>query len=212
MIKHVIWDWNGTLIDDVGLCVDVLNHILIRYNIKSLTVEEYRNLFFFPVSNFYKTLGLPSSGTDYELLTKDFIDQYRKNFTQCDLHFSALHTVKRLNSMGISQSILSAGCQSDVETFVKFFKIESFISFIDGAKDIQANRKDNRALKHLSFLNMRAEDSLLVGDTCHDWEIARLIGCSSILFTKGHVSAKRLKRLNSTTIESLADIAGLLSN
>jgi len=67
-------------------------------------------------------------------------------------------------------------------------------------------------LQNKLILNMRAEDSLLVGDTCHDWEIARLIGCSSILFTKGHVSAKRLKRLNSTTIESLADIAGLLSN
>ena len=29
-IKHMVWDWNGTLMNDVGLCLDITNQMLQR--------------------------------------------------------------------------------------------------------------------------------------------------------------------------------------
>ena len=58
MINHVIWDWNGTLIDDVDLCVDVLNQALASHKKSTISVTVQR-IILFPVSEFYRLLNLP---------------------------------------------------------------------------------------------------------------------------------------------------------
>ena len=43
--KNVVWDWNGTLLDDVKISVDTINVMLERKHLGKLTVEEYRSIF-----------------------------------------------------------------------------------------------------------------------------------------------------------------------
>jgi phosphoglycolate phosphatase len=206
MIRHIIWDWNGTLVDDVDLCVEILNQELTIRNISEISVRHYKQKFFFPVNEFYKTLGLPSNGTEYECLNKTYIQQYRTRYKECDLHFGARETLKKLNSKGISHSILSAGKQSDVESFTNHFGVHSLFLEIDGASNIQAKGKDERASDHLSRLGFHQSEVILVGDSCHDWEVGQLLGCNVILFEHGHVDGGRLKMLNSCTINYLSQV------
>lgn len=212
MVRHVIWDWNGTLVDDVSLCVQILNQELKAHQIEEISINEYRQKFFFPVAYYYKKLGLPFSGFKYESLANRYISEYRKRFKECQLHEGAVKTLEWLNSQNISQSILSAGKQSDLESFVKHFGMDSFFCFVDGAKDIEARGKDERAHGHLSEMGINPEDVLLVGDTCHDWEVAQIIGCRSLLFTLGHVESDRLKRNESTVITSLSEVCTWVSH
>jgi phosphoglycolate phosphatase len=212
MVRHVIWDWNGTLVDDVSLCVRILNQELKAHQIEEISINEYRQKFFFPVACYYKKLGLPYSGLKYEALAVRYIGEYRKRFKECQLHDGAVKTLEWLDSRGITQSILSAGKQSDLESFVKHFAVDSFFCFIDGAKDIEASGKNERAYGHLSEIGINPEDVFLVGDTCHDWEVAQIIGCKSLLFTLGHVGADRLKRDESTVITSLSEVCTWVSH
>ena len=212
MVRHVIWDWNGTLVDDVSLCVQILNQELKAHQIEEISINEYRQKFFFPVACYYKKLGLPYSGLKYEALADRYISEYRKRFKECELHDGAVKTLEWLDSRGITQSILSAGKQSDLESFVKHFAVDSFFCFIDGAKDIEASGKNERAHEHLSEISINPEDVVLVGDTCHDWEVAQIIGCRSLLFTLGHVGADRLKRDESTVITSLSEVCNWVSH
>ena len=40
--KHIIWDWNGTLLDDLQMSIDALNAILVSEQMEIVTdVEEY---------------------------------------------------------------------------------------------------------------------------------------------------------------------------
>lgn len=57
MIKHIIWDWNGTLLDDVGLSLEAINIVLARYNLPPLRKERYLEIFTFPVIEYYRELG-----------------------------------------------------------------------------------------------------------------------------------------------------------
>ncbi len=212
MVRHVIWDWNGTLVDDVSLCVQILNQELKAHQIEEISINEYRQKFFFPVAYYYKKLGLPFSGFKYEALAKRYISEYRKRFKECQLHDGAFKTLEWLNSQKISQSILSAGKQSDLESFVKHFAVDSFFCFVDGAKDIEARGKDERAHEHLSEMGINPGDVLLVGDSCHDWEVAQIIGCKSLLYTLGHVELDRLKRNDSTLITSLSEVCTWVSH
>ena len=212
MVRHVIWDWNGTLVDDVSLCVQILNQELKAHQIEEISINEYRQKFFFPVACYYKKLGLPYSGLNYETLAVRYIGEYRKRFKECQLHDGAVKTLEWLNSRGITHSILSAGKQSDLESFIKHFAVDSFFCFIDRAKDIEASGKNERAYGHLSELGINPEDVVLVGDTCHDWEVAQIIGCRSLLFTLGHVGTDRLKRDESTVITSLSEVCTWVSH
>ena len=107
MVRHVIWDWNGTLVDDVSLCVQILNQELKAHQIEEISINEYRQKFFFPVACYYKKLGLPFSGFKYEALANRYISEYRKRFKECQLHDGAFKTLEWLNS----QKFLNLFCQ-----------------------------------------------------------------------------------------------------
>ena len=53
---HIIWDWNGTLLDDAWLCVDVMNGMLRERRLPTRTLDQYKEVFDFPVRNYYETL------------------------------------------------------------------------------------------------------------------------------------------------------------
>jgi phosphoglycolate phosphatase len=212
MVKHIIWDWNGTLVDDVHICVDILNNALAKHQIEKISIDEYRRKFFFPVARFYQMLGLPSYGPKYQALAEYYIIEYRNRFKECNLHPLAFQTLERLQAYGVSHSILTAGKQSDVEYFINYYGLDGQIHFVDGANNVEASGKDERALEHLSFLDVNCDEALLVGDTCHDWEVARLIGCKPLLFTNGHVEMERLKQWNTPTIACLSEVYDWVSN
>ncbi|MEJ2616368.1 MAG: hypothetical protein P8Z35_15535 [Ignavibacteriaceae bacterium] len=74
--KHIIWDWNGTLFDDVELCHNIINGLLIRNEIEEISLQRYREIFDFPVKKYYKTAGLDFNKTSFEILGKQFMDEY----------------------------------------------------------------------------------------------------------------------------------------
>lgn len=208
MIRHVIWDWNGTLVNDVDLCVDILNQVLAAHCLPPISLNDYRKTFFFPVARFYQTLGLPSSGPQYEKLAGDYIKAYRERFKECGLNPGALENVRALSDLGVSQSILSAGAQQDVENFVSFYQLDQLVFWIDGANNVEANGKGDRAIDHLSRLDCDAKEVLLIGDTLHDLEVANLLGCQCLLFSGGHTEELKLLEATHHIIRSLSEVAG----
>ena len=74
--KHVVWDWNGTLVDDTWLFVDIMNGVLKDRNLKGITLDDYRAVFDFPVENYYSKLGFNFSEEAFETAGLDFIKIY----------------------------------------------------------------------------------------------------------------------------------------
>lgn len=63
----ILWDWNGTLLDDVTLCVDALNRLLARYGYpQRYDHDQYRAIFGFPYRN---TMPVPDSTLPATALT-----------------------------------------------------------------------------------------------------------------------------------------------
>ena len=210
MIKHVIWDWNGTLIDDVELCVDILNHFLLCHQKPTLSVEWYRDSFFFPVADFYASVGLPSQGAKYDQLASDYIIKYRERFFECKLQQGALQTIQNLDSFEISQSILTAGMQTDIERFAAHYRISEYMISIDGSDNISAAGKLDRIDSHFCKLGLDPSEVVIVGDTLHDWQVSDRANCKSFLFNKGHTSLKRLSEVKVPVLNSLTELIYLV--
>ena len=211
-IKEIVWDWNGTLINDTSLCVDILNKILFLHDQPSISIEYYRNNFSFPVSAFYKIISLPSSGKKFDDVSLSFISEYRLKWKECNLQPGVLQILKLIKQLGLRQSILSAGNQSDVEVFLDHFKLESFFNQVFGTDNIKAEGKIELGKKFITDSNLRPDEILLVGDTIHDLHVANEIGCSVLLFNQGHNSNNQLSGYSVQIINDLMEVAQYLQH
>ena len=61
-MKRIVWDWNGTLLNDVNLCFECINRLLVSKNLDPLiNLSAYRDIFEFPIQNYYKNEPLKQS-------------------------------------------------------------------------------------------------------------------------------------------------------
>ncbi len=206
--KHIIWDWNGTLFDDVSLCVEVLNKLLEEEKLPLITYEYYKETFNFPVHEYYKTLGF--SPKSYLTLADRFISLYEKGRLNCGLRESTKEAISFFNDKGLSQSILSACEQNYLEKIVGDFSLTSCFIKIQGTDDYYANGKIEIGKKHAADLNFKSGNILIIGDTIHDYEVAQEIGADSILVYSGHQSRKRLSSCkDALLVNSLNDLTDI---
>lgn len=195
-IRHVIWDWNGTLVNDASLCVEIVNDLLKEYSLNQVDLNYYRNNFKFPVSAYYKKLGLPYEGIEYEKIARKFISQYRELSHKCNLQPFARKTINRIFNLEINQSVLSASKTEDLVNFISNYGLSKYFVSVDGVSNIYACGKFDVADYHFRKLNRNKKEILIVGDTHHDHEIAKKLGIGCMLYSKGHCSCSSLNALN----------------
>ena len=100
--KHIIWDWNGTLVDDVWLVVEIINKMLKKRHLPGIDSKKYREMFDFPVTKYYLKLGFDFSKESFEKLAVEFISEYYERFKECKLFDHTEELLKKIRDMGIS--------------------------------------------------------------------------------------------------------------
>lgn len=209
--KHIIWDWNGTLLNDIALCLRVLNRLLARRGRKSITQEDYRHNFGFPVIHFYRYLGLETNEDSFEQVSREFIDDYERCwFEECALHPEAASVLTQLTQLGISHSVLSAAKQEALDKGIQHFGIHSHFLGLSGADNIYAEGKIDKGRRWIKQLDWAPEEIVLVGDTVHDYEVAQAIGTDCILMAHGHHSFQRLEETGVPVVHSLQALIPLI--
>ena len=211
--KHILWDWNGTLLNDSWLCVEVLNGLLKERNKPLLTLVKYRSSFDFPVIEFYKYLQFETDPKNFELISHKFINQYEERWLkECKLHTKAVDTLLKITDIGISQSILSAAHFSALEKGLSHFKIKTFFDSIIGTNNIYAEGKIENAKKWMAGSKLKPKEILLIGDTLHDYEVAKAIGANCALIPNGHCSLEKLRQSNAEVVQNAHEILNLLKS
>lgn len=193
MYKHVIWDWNGTLLEDVNLCVTIMNNILTDKRMKTMSVEYYRDIFTIPVIEYYKTLGFDFSEETFESVGKRFIDTYENTKYSCNLYPGSEEILTFIRSVGTKQSVLSGYYQETLDEIIKEFRLTDYFDYLVGMNDIYAGSKVTNGKRLIELLNLNGDEVLLIGDTCHDYEVAREIGADAVLLSCGHQPEDKLR-------------------
>ena len=208
--SHIIWDWNGTLLDDAWLCVDVMNGMLNERGMPLKTIDEYMELFDFPVKDYYKKLGYDFDIEPFDEVGMEFIIRYNKRQGETRLQPGALQVLTHFASHGFAQSILSAREQNELILETTSLGVFSFFDQICGLDDHYAHGKTDIAIKLIGDLTISKEKLLFIGDTGHDAEVAGEIGIDCILIPNGHHSRERLEKLGVPLISSLIELNKLL--
>lgn len=193
--SHIIWDWNGTLLNDVRLCADIMNELLTMESLPEISVENYRNIFTFPVEEYYRRAGHNFKNSSFEMLGKEFMNRYETGKSQCRLSPGAIELLEEFSRINIHQHILSAYEQNSLNKIVDQFSIKKHFKQIIGLDNIYAGGKMLLAEKLIKIINNNGEDQkvLMIGDTLHDLDVALHINADCILIANGHQSKVRLE-------------------
>jgi phosphoglycolate phosphatase len=203
---HIIWDWNGTLLNDAWLCVDVMNTMLAERKLPLITLEIYRNIFDFPVRDYYGKLGYDFDKESFEKVGMEFMILYNERQKECMLHSQAVHVLDEISKRGLNQSILSAREQNELRKETRELDVARYFGKIYGLDDHYAHGKTDVGIKLLHDLNVAKEKVIFIGDTRHDSEVADELGIDCILIPMGHHSIERLKKCNKSIILSINDL------
>ena len=204
--KHIIWDWNGTLLDDRWLCVEGINQALIKRDLPPISEDRYRKIFTFPVKEYYKKLGFDFDKEPFEVAGDEFVDYYGNNFYKAKLQKGSRTLLSEIQSKSISQSILSAAMERYLKNWVYAHKLETYFSEIVGIDNQYADGKILEGINLINRLPFKRRDILMIGDTNHDSDVAEKLNINCILIYHGHVDGKRLKKTGRTVVSNLMHI------
>ncbi|MGN0885892.1 MAG: HAD family hydrolase [Candidatus Spyradenecus sp.] len=197
----VIWDFNGTLIDDLQACLDALNAILRAHHLSPLSREDYRRRFDFPVAAFYHSLGMaPATPFDWEALSESFHLRYLFS-KHLRLQPGARECVGAFREGQMRQGVLSALEQGLLEMQLQQFGLAAEMDFVLGSSNYEGASKA-QAAERLALHG----PVVLIGDTLHDAEVARAQGWQCLLCAAGHQTPERLARAGYPVVESLREV------
>jgi phosphoglycolate phosphatase len=203
---HVLWDWNGTLLNDAWICVDIMNGLLYDYGKPGLTLTRYQQIFDFPVRDYYEQLGFDFNITPFEKVGSEFMDEYYRRWRLCTLQSHAFSVLHWIQQKKIPQSVLSAASVTLVRDGLSHFQLEPFFEHVNGLDHHYADGKLTIAQAFMERLALSPETVLLIGDTTHDFHVAQSVGIDCILFKGGHHAPARLQACGVPLCTSLQEL------
>ncbi len=205
----IIWDWNGTLLNDLNLCISSINTLLEKRQLSLLNKEHYQEVFSFPVKNYYTAIGFDFSKEDFSVPAHEFIDLYEARVDKCPLQPEAIRVLSYLRDMNCRQFVLSAMHQDMLQKTLKLNGIYEFFEGVAGLDDHYAVSKEERGRWLMKNFGIKTANTWLIGDTNHDFEVAQALGIGCILVADGHQSKQRLQSTGALVLNNLAEIINI---
>jgi phosphoglycolate phosphatase len=198
-------------LDDVQFCLDVINGVLRKRNLSEISYDYYHQIFDFPVRKYYNKLGFDFEKEPFEVVAKEFILGYNRGSRSCELHENAYEVLSKIRKEGISQSVLSAMNQVDLMRLIKHFGLDQFFVEVVGLSDHYARSKIENGKMLIKNLNFSSDEIIMIGDTVHDYDVAREMGVHSILIASGHHPKEKLEKCGVTVLDTLEEVLGSIN-
>jgi len=205
-ISNIIWDWNGTLMDDLDLCIKVMNVSLAKRNMRLLTKEYYREIFDFPVEGYYQRLGFDFANDSFEKLSVEFIGNYNQYQYESKLFDKTESLLSALKNKGVKMYILSARDGDQLRKNLEHYNVFHYFEDISGLKDIYAHSKVENGLQLIENQNIKKDETVMIGDTIHDAEVAKKLGLDCVLLNRGHQNNEKLIKTGFPVYENFEEL------
>lgn len=200
---HIIWDWNGTLLNDIGASLASVNDMLAMRGREPIGIDYYRECIGVPIIRFYeKVFDLPNE--DYSIIIKQYNNGYLHHLKDCGLSENAVEVLDYFARKGVKQAIVSSSNNEQLYANVRKYGIFDRFEAVLGAADYFAGSKIERAVEYLS--KSEGYRALVVGDLEHDAEMAAELGADCVLITSGHENRQRLYSANARVISDLREL------
>ena len=211
-MSYILWDWNGTLLDDTQAALDTLNLMLRRRGRKTIEMGYYRDRFAFPCRPFYEEIGMSVPDAEWDALAREYHEIYGAQPFR--LNAETIAALQRVKAAGARQSIISALRQDMLDAVTRALGVAPYMECVYGTDNLDGASKLVRARELMAKL-VAAEgerirsDVVMIGDALHDKEVADALGVRCVLCGQGSHAAWRLREVAPTgeTLLEAVDLA-----
>jgi phosphoglycolate phosphatase-like HAD superfamily hydrolase len=209
-MKHVVWDWNGTLFDDQHLVIEGLNAVLDEVGATRVDLATYQRLYTRPVRVFYERLldrTIPDD--EWRHLDEVYHRGYRDALDRADLAHDADVALRTVTSNDASQSLLSMWRHAELVPLVTELGIHDRFVRVDGLTGPGGGQKAPHLEAHLGAVAHTAGDDpgqvLVIGDALDDAAAAAHVGARCVLFDGGSHPRAQLETAGVPVASSLTE-------
>jgi phosphoglycolate phosphatase-like HAD superfamily hydrolase len=207
-VTHLVWDWNGTLLDDLDLAVVATNVALAAAGGPQVTADQHRRDFCRPISAYYgRVLGRTLAEAEFTQLDRLFHDAYRAGLPSCRL---AADAGRALAAWAGTQSLLSMYFHAELVAAVGARGIGAHLVRIDGLRELVGGGPKAPHLRaHLVHLALAPADVVLIGDSVDDADAAVEVGARVVLYDGGFTHTDRLRATGHRVASTLGEAVRL---
>lgn len=212
MNKQIVWDWNGTLFNDVDLCVESINYLLTLQHLPRLSNKEaYQKVFRFPIIDYYQAIGFDFTKCSFDELAIEYMEYYQPRSLACSLYEHAQESLQYFHDKGVRQILLSASKEAYLMNQLKQFSICDMFEQILALDNIHAYSKAELALNYMKKHAASSKDFIFIGDSVHDYEVAQAVNASCILIANGHEHKERLQKTNAIVVDHIGEVKNMIT-
>ena len=205
--KYILWDWNGTLLDDVSASLASVNDMLSARGMPPLDIMKYRDCIGVPIEKFYRRV-FDLENEDYAQILRQYNEGYLYHLKDCTLAKGSRELLERFRLSGCRQVIVSSSQCDQLSENVNRYGVSSYFDAILGASDYFATSKIERALGYLE--SREPGKALVIGDLEHDAHMADELGADCVLLTSGHEKLSRLMNSGAKVCSGMEEIEKML--
>lgn len=207
-ITHIIWDFNGTVLDDVHMAVAAVNDMLISRGLETTNLEVYKNTLTMPLTEYYKTVGIYCD--DIAGLSVEFRDCCAKHPELAKIADGVKEVIAYAKEKGITNVLMSSLYHPHLIEEVEKYGVADWFDEIIGLSDRNLGSKQNNALEYIERHKLNANNILFIGDIISDSQMAKSVGGQTILVSNGHMSYERCKKQTENTYENIREVIGYI--
>ena len=205
-VNAIIWDWNGTILNDTGLTVEVMNRLLTKYGYPTIPLSKYADEFSLPLKDYYDRIGVDTSEPFFSNFLTEYAEEFYRRQHECDLHDHVTDIFDAFQQRGLKQCILSASFQDGLDRVIDHFQIRHYFESVKGLDHHYSTSKVENGHQMMKDHQLAPSTVLMIGDTLHDLEVAEALGIDCVLVSHGHQSFANLSTHHVKVLESLEAI------
>ena len=209
LYDYCIWDFNGTILDDVQLGLNSVNTLLHEEGLPLIEGKDaYRKKFDFPIVEYYKELGFDFDKCPYEILAERWVEQYMQNLKDAPMFSDVEKALDFFDSKNVKQTVLSASERKMLVSQLEGLGISNRFEEILGIDNIYGDSK--LALAKAWREAHKDAKVMLIGDTVHDFENAKLLLADCYIVCAGHQCKEKFKGIDAKIFSSLTELVAYL--
>ncbi|HEX5118965.1 MAG TPA: HAD family hydrolase [Pseudonocardiaceae bacterium] len=206
-VRHVVWDWNGTILDDNDAAVAAVNAVCAAYGRAPVDLEHWRSIYRRPIQDCYADLfGRAISAEDWADIDRRYHDAYRALLATTRLSPGIPDELRRWRAAGGTQSLLSMWFHDELVPMVSEHGLAELFLRVDGLRTaVGGHGKTDHLREHLAALDLDPADVLLVGDVLDDAVAAEAVGTRCVLVATGMSGPATLRASGVPVVDSVAE-------
>lgn len=211
--RHIVWDWNGTLLDDNHAVVSAVNSVCTHFDREHIDIDEWRAIFSRPLRTCYeRLLRCEITEDDWSRVDELYHVAYRELLDSCGMTDGVPHVLQDWAATGGTQSLLSMWFHDELVDLVTARGLHALFDRMDGLRSsVGGGSKDVHLRAHLDAQELDPAEVVLIGDVLDDAHAAEQAGAHCVLVTTGVMDRPKLEKSGYPVADSLPEALKLLA-